>query len=79
MGILDRAKQQATELRGRAEEKVQDIADKRHADQLLEQLGRLTYAERTERGQTDDGSASERIVAELRTLEGKGTPVLDGR
>ncbi|HUY96789.1 MAG TPA: hypothetical protein VMW47_04055 [Verrucomicrobiae bacterium] len=76
MSILDRAKQQASELRGRAEDKVQDLADKRRADDLLAQLGRLTYAERTERGGPDDAAAVERLVADLKGLEANGTAIL---
>ncbi len=75
MSFLDRAKQQASELRGRAEDKVQDLAARRKADDLLGQLGRLAYAEQTGRG-TADAAAAERIVTELRALESSGTQVL---
>ena len=75
MSFLDRAKQQASELRGRAEDKVQDLAARHKADDLLSQLGRLAYAEQTGRG-TADAAAAERIVTELRALESSGTQVL---
>ena len=60
MGLLDKAKQQAQELRGKVEgqaqelktkveDKVEDVQQQRKASELLEQLGRLVYAQRTER------------------------------
>ena len=85
MGLINRATEQATHLKDRAKVrevaekvrgKVEDIQTKRKANDLLEDLGRLVYAEHT--GRTNDSAASEisRIVAELQTLEGDGVTIL---
>ena len=85
MGLLDRAKEQAIHLKDRdkvrevAEKvkgKVEDIQTKRRADALLEDLGRLVYARHT--GRANDSAEGEvgRLVAELRSLEDDGVPIL---
>jgi hypothetical protein len=85
MGLLDRAKDQAIHLTDRekirevAEKvrgRVEDIQTKRRADALLEDLGRLVYAQHT--GRVNAGAETEmnRLVAELRILEDDGLPIL---
>jgi hypothetical protein len=76
MGILDKAKQQAQELKGKVEGKVEDVQAKRKATDLLETLGRLVYAERTDRPSPNADSEVERIISELRTLEADGVRVV---
>ncbi|MDQ1490103.1 MAG: hypothetical protein QOJ23_2617 [Actinomycetota bacterium] len=85
MGFLDRAKQQATNLKDRekvrevAEKvkgKVEDIQTKRRADALLEDLGRLAYAQHTGRVNASAETEISRVVAELRTLEDDGVSIL---
>jgi hypothetical protein len=85
MGFLDRAKQQATNLKDRekvrevAEKvkgKVEDIQTKRRADALLEDLGRLAYAQHTGRVNASAETEISRLVAELRTLEDDGVTIL---
>jgi len=85
MGLLDRAKEQAIHLKDRekvrevAEKvkgKVEDIQTKRRADALLEDLGRLVYAQQTGRANDSADAGISRLVAELRSLEDHGVPVL---
>ena len=75
-GFLDKAKEKAQQLGTAAKEKADDIKDKRKADDLLDDLGRITYAQRTGRGGTDDDSKIAGIVDQLKALEAGGTPVL---
>ena len=85
MGLLDRAKEQAFHLKDRekvrevAEKvrgKVEDIQTKRRADALLEDLGRLVYAEHTGRVNEQAETEMTRLMAELRILEDEGVPIL---
>jgi len=85
MGLLDRAKEQAIHLKDRekvrevAEKvkgKVEDIQTKRRADALLEDLGRLVYAQHTGRANDSADTEISRLVAEVRVLEDDGVPVL---
>jgi hypothetical protein len=72
----DKAKVQAKDLKGRVEDKVEDVQGKRKADDLLDDLGRFLYAERTSRPL--DGAEAEiaRLVGELRQLEDGGVKIL---
>ena len=74
--FLDKAKEKAQQLGTAAKEKADDIKDKRKADDLLDDLGRIIYAQRTNRGGADDETAITDIVAQLKELETGGTPVL---
>jgi hypothetical protein len=76
MGFLDKAKQQAQDLKGKVESKVDDVQAKRKAGDLLESLGRLVYAQRTERPVADTDGEIGRIVEALRALESEGASVL---
>jgi hypothetical protein len=76
MKFLDRAKQQAQELKDKVEGKVEDVQAKRKAADLLEELGRLAYAEKTSRPVSSAATESERIIGELRALEEQGVAVL---
>ena len=67
MGLLDKAKRQAVELKGKVEGKVDDVQQKRKTSDLFEELGRLTYAERI--GRPVLAGEIERFVGELRALE----------
>jgi CRISPR/Cas system type I-B associated protein Csh2 (Cas7 group RAMP superfamily) len=73
MGLLDKAKSQAQELKGKVEGKVEDVQQKRKVSDLLERLGRLTYAQRTGRVVSD--AEADRLVAELKELEDHGAEV----
>ena len=76
MGILDKAKEKATHLADQAKEKLDDVKEKRKVDELLDDLGRIVYRQRTDR--TDDGDEAEitRLVGELQALEAEGAEVL---
>ena len=74
--FLDKAKEKAQQLGTAAKEKADDIKDKRKADDLLDDLGRIVYAQRTNRGGADDETKIVGIVDQLKTLETEGTPIL---
>jgi hypothetical protein len=76
MGLLDKAKEKAGHLAGQAKEKIEDVKEKRKADDLLDDLGRIVYRQRTERGEPGDEDEIARLVAELRTLESDGTEIV---
>lgn len=76
MGFLDKAKQQAQDLKGKVEGKVEDVQAKRKAGELLDALGRLIYAQRTERPAADTEGEIGRLVEALRALEAEGVSVL---
>ena len=76
MGVFDKVKSQAKDLKEKVGEKVEDVQTKRRADELLDDLGRFSYAERT--GRPIDGADAEieRIVGELKKLEDDGVVIL---
>lgn len=76
MGILDKAKEKATQLAGQAKEKIDDVKEKRKVDDLLDDLGRITYRQHTNRGEDGDGAEIARLVAELKSHEDSGATVL---
>jgi hypothetical protein len=72
----EKAKVQAKDLKGKVEDKVDDVQAKRKADDFLDDLGRFSYAERTGRPITGSDAEIARIVAELKKLEDDGVPIL---
>lgn len=76
MGILDKAKQKATHLAEQAKDKIDDVKEKRKADELLDDLGRILYRQRTDRGTDTDEADIERLVGELRALEDEGAEIV---
>jgi hypothetical protein len=76
MGFLDKAKEKASHLAVQAKDKIDDVKEKRKVDDLLDDLGRIVYRQRTERGEAGDETEIVRLVGELRTLEAEGTEVL---
>ena len=76
MGMFDKVKDQAREIKGKVEEKRDDLQGKRKSGDLLEDLGRFLYAERTARPVPDADPEIDRIVAELKQLEGDGLKIL---
>ncbi len=76
MGILDKAKEKASRLAEQAKDKIDDVKEKRKVDELLDELGRIVYRQRTERGEASDDTEIVRLVGELKTLEAEGTEVL---
>ena len=76
MGFLDKAKQQAQDLKGKVEGRVEDVQAKRKAGELLDRLGRLVYAQRTDRPAADTDGEIAKLVESLRALEAEGVSVL---
>ncbi len=76
MSFLDKAKEKATQLSQQAKEKIDDLKDTRKADDLLDDLGRILYRQRTGRAEATDDAAITDLVAQLQALEAEGTPVL---
>lgn len=74
--FLDKAKEKAQQLGTAAKEKADEVKDKRRADDLLDDLGRIVYAQRTNRGGADDEAKITSLVDELKALETTGTPIL---
>jgi len=72
----EKAKVQAQDLKGKAAGKVDEVQSKRKADDLLEDLGRFLYAERTGRSRVGADTEIDRIVGELQALEGEGVAIL---
>ncbi|MUH50625.1 MAG: hypothetical protein F2789_05375 [Actinobacteria bacterium] len=77
MSFLDKAKEKATQLTQAAKEKVDDIKDDRKVDDLLDDIGRIIFRQRTEGAQPDDDATIDGIVAQLKELDAKGANVLD--
>ena len=76
MGLLDKAKVKASHLAEQAKDKIEDVKEKRKLDSLLDELGRIVYRQRTERGTPGDEGDIVRLVGELRTLEADGIEVV---
>jgi hypothetical protein len=76
VGLFDKVKSQAMDLKGKVEDKVEDVQAKKKADDLLDDLGRLLYAERTERPVPNAEDEIARIVADLKKLEDEGLAIL---
>jgi len=85
VGILDKVKQQAAQLKDnekvkevtdKVKEKVEDVQARRKANDLLADLGRLFYAQHTGRTNATAEAEIARLVAELRALEDDGLTIL---
>lgn len=76
MSFLDKAKEKATQLSNAAKEKVDDIKDDRKVDDLLDDIGRIIYRQRTDAVHPGDDAAIDDLVAQLKALEAKGAEVL---
>jgi len=77
MSFLDKAKEKATQLTATVKDKADDIQNKKKADDLLDDIGRIVYRQRTEGTQPDDDAALDALVAQLKTLADAGTKILD--
>jgi hypothetical protein len=76
MGLLDKAKEKAGHLAGQAKDKIEDVKEKRKVDDLLHDIGRIVYRQRTARDEPGDEDKIVRLVGELSTLESDGTEVV---
>ncbi|MFZ1489166.1 MAG: hypothetical protein WAS51_04440 [Ilumatobacteraceae bacterium] len=79
MGFLDKAKDTISKATETAKDKIDDVKDKRKVDDLLDDLGRIVYRQRTDRGRPTDDADISRLVAELQALEAEGTDIGSGR
>ncbi|MEN9644557.1 MAG: hypothetical protein RL238_1226 [Actinomycetota bacterium] len=75
--FFDKAKDKATQLANQAKDKVDETQNKRKADDLLDDIGRIVYRQRTT-GVTEPGDAAaiDALVAELKALADLGTDIL---
>jgi hypothetical protein len=76
MGLMDRMKEQATQLAQKTQDaahegrvKLDQAQAKRRADAMFRELGAAVYAERTGRGGTDTADKIERLVKALSEQE----------
>ena len=76
MGLLDKAKEQATKVAHKAQEgvkagqeKIEDVQVKRKTEALMRDLGSIVYAQRTGTPEGDPEAEISRIVAEIQELE----------
>ena len=89
MGFLNKVKEQAVHLKDnekvrgvtekvteKVKDKVEDVQARRKANDLLADLGRLLYAQKTGRTNASADAEIDRIVAELRRLEDDGLTIL---
>jgi hypothetical protein len=76
MSFLDKAKQKATDLASQAKEKVDDVKDARKVNDLLDDIGRIIYRQRTKGALSDDEQRIDAIVTELKALEAEGAEIL---
>jgi hypothetical protein len=78
MGFLDKAKETATKLTAQAKDKVDDVQNQHKADNLLEDLGRITYRQKGA-GEIRDNDAAkiDEILAALTALGAEGARVTD--
>ncbi len=75
--FLDKAKEKAQQLSTQVKGKVDDVQDRRKADDLLDDIGRIVYRQHTEGPQPDDEARIAEIVAALKVLADGGTPILE--
>ena len=76
MGLLDKAKEQASQLAQKGQEaakkgqeKIETVQAKKQADALFRDLGEAVYAERTGKATAETAAEIERLVAALRAHE----------
>jgi hypothetical protein len=77
MGILDKATKKAQELADKAQAKVDDVQSKRKSGDLLADLGRIVYGEKTGRPVPGAEARTAELVADLQAVEREGVQVLE--
>jgi hypothetical protein len=75
--FLDKAKDKTKAIAGSAKDKVDDVKDARKADDLLDDLGRIIYRQRTQGTLNNDEARITALVEELQALEAAGTSLGD--
>lgn len=76
MGVIERTRTAGRSLAGGVKRRIDEVRVLRHTDDLLAELGRITYRHHSDRNRPGDTGEIERIVSELRTLEHAGVDVL---
>jgi hypothetical protein len=83
MSILDKAKETSALLNQKAKEKthqakelIDEVKSSRKADGYCEELGRVLYRQRTERGLGSDEAEITRLIGLIKDLEDAGAHVL---
>ena len=75
-GIPGQGQRDSEPSDAQAKDKMDDVKDKRKVDDLLDDLGRILYRRRTDRGGPGDEAEIVALVDELRKLEADGAEVL---
>ena len=75
--FLDKAKDKTKALAGSAKDKVDDVKDARKADDLLDDIGRIIYRQRTQGTLNNDEARITALVEQLQALEAAGTSLGD--
>lgn len=73
--FLDKAKDKTKQLAGSAKDKVDDVKDARKADDLLDDIGRIIYRQRTQGTLNNDEARINELVEQLKALEAAGTTI----
>lgn len=73
--FLDKAKDKTKALAGSAKDKVDDVKDARKADDLLDDIGRIIYRQRTQGTLNNDEARINDLVEQLKALEAAGTSI----
>ncbi len=76
MSFLDKAKAKAAVLAGTVKDKVDDFKDGRKVEDLLADLGRITYREHTGESDPGDAAAIDQLVGDLKKLEAEGAVIV---
>ena len=75
--FLDKAKDKTKAIAGSAKDKVDDVKDARKADDLLDDIGRIIYRQRTQGTLNNDEARITALVEQLQALEAAGTSLGD--
>ena len=75
--FLDKAKDKTKAIAGSAKDKVDDVKDARKADDLLDDIGRIIYRQRTQGTLNNDEARISDLVEQLKALEAAGTSLGD--
>jgi hypothetical protein len=75
--FLDKAKDKTKQIAGSAKDKVDDVKDARKADDLLDDIGRIIYRQRTQGTLNNDEARITALVEQLQALEAAGTSLGD--
>jgi hypothetical protein len=75
MALLDKAKEKATRLAGHAKDKIGEVNERRKAEGLFEELGRILYRQRTQGADPSDEVEIDRLIGQLQSHEADSSGV----